>query len=180
MMKNPILNLALGAALITSFSFTYKKEKEDKLDGTFQVFVNSFKEIEATPIACETAFKDRKNDKLIEGFQMYTFDFDNNYVDHHYLLSDENGVVDSYDVRSKITHIETDGNFAYLTIDDKSNYYSTVKEKYLVLNLTDNPKYPKLSAFWKNKNHLSGTYSIDNNTLEGLIGTSDPGLIFED
>jgi hypothetical protein len=37
-----------------------------------------------------------------------------------------------------------------------------------------------LSAFWKNKNHLSGTYSIDNNTLEGLIGTSDPGLIFED
>ena len=46
MMKNPILNLALGAALITSFSFTYKKEKEDKLDGTFQVFVNSFKEIE--------------------------------------------------------------------------------------------------------------------------------------
>lgn len=96
---------------------------------------------------------------------MYTFDFDNNYVDHHYLLSDENGVVDYYDIRSKITHIETDDNFAFLTIEDKSNYYSTVKEKYFVLNLYKDPIYPTLSAFWKNNKQLSGTYSIDNNTL---------------
>lgn len=113
---------------ITSFSFTYIKKKEDKLNGTFQVFINSFRAIEAASIACETAFKDRKNDQLIEGFQMYTFDFDNIYVDHHYLLSDDNGVVDSYDARSKNTHIETDVNFAYLTIEDKSNYNSTVKK----------------------------------------------------
>jgi hypothetical protein len=179
-MKNPILNLVLGAALITSYSFTYIKEKEDRINGTFQVFVNSFKEIEATPIASENAFKDRKNDKLFEGFQMYTFDFDNNYVDQHYLLSDANGVIDSYDVRSKITHIETDGNFAYLTIEDKSNYYSTVKEKYFVLNLNSDPKYPMLSAFWKNQNQLKGTYSIDHNTLSGLIGSPDPGMIFND
>lgn len=179
-MKNPVLFLVLGTAMISSLSFTYKKEKVDTLDGTFQVFVNSFKEIEATPDASENAFKDRKNDKLIEGFQLYTFDFDNNYVDHHYLLRDENGVVDSYDVRSKITHIETDGNFAYVTIEDKSNYYSTVKEKYLVLNLYKDPKYPTLSAFWKNKNQLSGTYSIDNNTILGLATTLDANMIFND
>ncbi len=180
MMKNPVLFLVLGTAMISGLSFSNEKEKEDKLDGTFQVFVNSFKEIEATPIACENAFKDRKNNQLIEGFQMYTFDFDNNYVDHHYLLSDENGVVDSYDARSEITHIEADGNFAYLTIKDKSNYYSAIKEKYLVLNLTNNPKYPMLSAFWKNNNQLSGTYSIDNQTILGLAGTPDPNMIFED
>lgn len=179
-MKNPVLFLVLGTAMISGLSFTNEKEKEDQLGGTFQVFVNSFKEIEATPVASENAFKDRKNEKLYEGFQMYTFDFDDNYVDHHYLLQDKNGVIDSYDVRSKITNIETDGNFAYLTIQDKSNYYSTVKEKYLVLNLSNNPKYPKLSAFWKNKNQLSGTYSIDNNTILGLATTLDANMIFKD
>lgn len=51
---------------------------------------------------------------------MYTFDFCNNFVHHHYLLSDENGVIDSYDVRSK---------------------------KLRKLKLTDNPTYPELSAF---------------------------------
>lgn len=179
-MKNPVLFLVLGTAMISGLSFTNEKKKEDQLGGTFQVFVNIFKEIEATPVASENAFKDRKNDKLYEGFQMYTFDFDDNYVDHHYLLQDKNGVIDSYDVRSKITNIETDGNFAYLTIQDKSNYYSTVKEKYLVLNLSNNPKYPMLSAFWKNKNQLSGTYSIDNNTILGLATTLDANMIFKD
>ena len=35
-----------------------------------------------------------------------------------------------------------------------------------------------LSVFWKNGNHLTGTYSVDNNDLYGLFGESDPKKVF--
>jgi hypothetical protein len=179
-MKNLVLGLVAIASLVFGLSFTVQKGKEDKLSGNFQVFVNSFKMIESTPVASEASFEDRKNDSLIEGFQMYTFNFDENYVQHHYLLSDENGVVDSYDTKSKITNIETDGNFAYLTVQDESLYYSGVKEKIFIVNLNSDPNYPMLSVFWTNKDRMSGAYSIDNNDFDGLIGDPDPDKEFND
>ena len=179
-MKNLVLGLVAIASLVFGLSFTVQKGKEDKLSGNFQVFVNSFKMIESTPVASESSFEDRKNDSLIEGFQMYTFNFDENYVQHHYLLSDENGVVDSYDTKSKITNIETDGNFAYLTVQDESLYYSGVKEKIFIVNLNSDSNYPMLSVFWSNKDRMSGAYSIDNNDFDGLIGEPDPDKEFND
>jgi hypothetical protein len=177
-MKSLILSLVLIASFVFGFSFVNEKEKEDKLSGYYQVFVNSFQTIDSTNFANESSFKDRTKDSLVEGFQMYTFDFESNYVEHHFLLKDEEGVVDSYDAKSKITRIETDGNFAYLTVKDESSYYSNVKEKIFVVNLNENPNFPMLSVFWKNGNHLTGTYSVDNNDLYGLFGESDPKKVF--
>jgi hypothetical protein len=179
-MKNSILSFVIILSLVFGFSFTYQKQKEDKLNGTLQVFVNSFKMIESTPVASEYSFQDRKNDSLIECFQIYTFDFDSNFVQHHFLLTDVNGETDSYDTKSKITNIETDGNFAYLTVEDKSLCYSKDKEKIFVLNLNNDSNCPMLSIFWKNGTRFSGTYSIDNNTLSGLMGNLDPDMVFND
>jgi hypothetical protein len=179
-MKNLVLGLVSVASLVFGLSFTVQKGKEDKLSGEFQVFVNSFKMIESTPVASESSFEDRKNDSLIECFQIYTFDFDSNFVQHHFLLTDVNGETDSYDTKSKITNIETDGNFAYLTVEDESLCYSKDKEKIFVLNLNNDSNYPMLSIFWKNGTRLSGTYSIDNNTLDGLTGNLDPDKVFND
>lgn len=181
-MKSLILSFVVVLSFVFGFSFVTEKEKEDKLSGEFQVFVNSFKVIESTPVASEESFRDRKNDSLIEGFQIYTFDFDSNFVKQHYLLKDENGNVDSYDSKSKITNIEVspDGNFAYLTVQDESLYYSKVKEKMIVFNLYGDPNFPIVSVFWVNGNRMTGTYSVDNNTFDGLMGESDSDKIFYD
>ena len=179
-MKNLVLGLVAITSLVFGLSFTFQKGKEDKLSGNFQVFVNSFKNIESTPVASESSYEDGKSDSLTEGFQMYTFDFDDNTVEHNFVLADSNGVLDVYNIKSNITNIETDGNFAYLTVQDESLYYSGVKEKIFIVNLNSDPNYPMLSVFWKKGDRLTGTYSIDNNSFEGLHGEKDPDKEFND
>jgi len=95
-------------------------------------------------------------------------------------LADTNGVLDVYNIKSKITSIETDGSFAYLTVDDESLYYSDIKEKIFVVNLNSDQNYPVLSVFWKNGKSLKGTYSSDNNTFDGLVGKPDSNKVFND
>ena len=179
-MKKIILALVAVIVVFGAISFTFFNTKEDKLNGTFQVFVNSFKKIESTSTPSMLSYKDRKNDSLIEGFQMYTFDFDSNFVIHDFLLSNEKGEITSHQVKSHITKIETDGNMAYIVLDDKSKYYSDTKEKIFILNLNRNKRYPILSAFWKNNGKTSGAYSIDNNDFNGLYHESNPEFIFND
>lgn len=179
-MKNLILTILSVIVLIGGASLTFTKTKEDKLNGTHQVFVNSFKIIESTRIAKQDSYKERKNDSLVEGFQMYTFDFDSNFVVHDFLWSNDDGDINSYQVKSKITNIEVDGEFVYMTIEDNSNYYSDIKEKIFILNMNNNKNYPVLSTFWKNKGKISGAYSIDNNDFNGFIQESNPDMIFND
>jgi hypothetical protein len=95
-------------------------------------------------------------------------------------LSDDKGEITSYQVKSKITNIETDGDFVYMTIEDNSKYYSNTKEKIFILNVINNKNYPVLSTFWKNKGKMSGAYSIDNNDFTGLIQESNPDMVFND
>ena len=179
-MKKLILGLLVLSSLVFGFSFTKQKEKEDKLSGSLQIFVNSYKTIESTPVASQSSFEDRKSDSIVEGFQMYTFDFNDNTVEHNFVLADTNGVLDVYNIKSKITSIETDGSFAYLTVDDESLYYSDIKEKIFVVNLNSDQNYPVLSVFWKNGKSLKGTYSSDNNTFDGLVGKPDSNKVFND
>jgi hypothetical protein len=179
-MKNLILTLVSVIVLIGGISLTVFNTKEDNIHGTHQVFVNSFKIIESTQTPSKSSYKDRKNDSLIEGFQMYTFDFDSNIVTHDFLLSDDKGEITSYQVKSKITNIETDGDFFYMTIEDNSKYYSNTKEKIFILNVINNKNYPVLSTFWKNKSKMSGAYSVDNNDFTGLIQESNPDMVFND
>ena len=179
-MKKLILAPLVFFTVVFGLSFTKQKEKEDKLNGGMQIFVNSYKTIESTPVASESSFEDRKSDSLVEGFQMYTFDFDNNTVEHNFVLSDSNGVLDVYNIKSKITSIETDGRFAYLTVEDESLYYSDIKEKIFVVNLNYDENYPMLSVFWKNNESFKGTYSCDNNTFDGLVGESNLYNVFHE
>ena len=179
-MKKLILGLLVLSSLVFGFSFTKQKEKEDKLSGSLQIFVNSYKTIESTSVASQSSFEDRKSDSIVEGFQMYTFDFNDNTVEHNFVLADTNGVLDVYNIKSKITSIETDGSFAYLTVDDESLYYSDIKEKIFVVNLNSDQNYPMLSVFWKNGKSLKGTYSSDNNTFDGLVGKPDSNKVFND
>jgi uncharacterized protein YxeA len=179
-MKKVIASVLVIVSVVLGLAFTFMSEKEDKLSGNFQVFVNSFKLVESTEMS-PNSFKDRTGDSLYEGFQLYTFDFDSNIVTHEYLLKGEGDQITDVENKSKIKTIESDGEFAYLTIEDKSYVYSKTNEKYVILNLNSNPKYPMVTVFWKNKNTMSSTYSIDTNPFDGLFTQGpDPSRIFND
>ena len=135
-MKNLILSFVIISSLVFGFSFTYQRQKEDKLNGTFQVFVNSFNMIESTPVASEYSFQDRKNDSLIECFQMYTFDFDSNFVQHHFLLADVNGETDSYDtIKAEIIKYELDDGGGVIKYPGFWNYKIISKPNDLLTNI---------------------------------------------
>ena len=163
-MKKVIASVLVIVSVVLGLAFTFMGEKEDKLSGNFQVFVNSFKLVESTEMS-PNSFKDRNGDSLYEGFQLYTFDFDSNIVTHEYLLKGEGDQITDVEKKSKIKTIESDGEFAYLTIEDKSYVYSN----------------PMVTVFWKNKNTMSATYSIDTNPFDGLFTQGpDPSRIFND
>lgn len=178
-MKKLIFGLLVFTAIF-GLAFTFMNTKEDNLNGNFQVFVNSFKVVNSTEMS-PNSFKDRVSDSIYEGFQLYTFDFDSNIITHDYLLKGKGDEVIDVQKKSKIKNIESDGEFAYLTIEDKSHVYSKTNEKYVILNLNSNPKYPMITVFWKNKNKMSSTYSIDTNPFDGLFTQGpDPSKIFND
>jgi hypothetical protein len=179
-MKKVIASVLVIVSVVFGLAFTFMGQKEDKLSGNFQVFVNSFKLVESTEMSPD-AFKDRTGDSLYEGFQLYTFDFDSNIVTHDYLLKGEGDNITDVQKKSKIKSIESDDEFAYLTIEDKSHVYSKTNVKYVILNLKSNPEYPMVTVFWKNKNTMSATYSIDTNPFDGLFTQGpDPSKIFND
>ena len=55
-MKKLILAPLVLCTVVFGLSFTKQKEKEDKLNGGMQIFVNSYKTIESTPVASESSF----------------------------------------------------------------------------------------------------------------------------
>ncbi|NBU92547.1 MAG: hypothetical protein EBR54_05665 [Flavobacteriia bacterium] len=174
--------LALVAAVPLLFCASFRKDHTTKiqLSGDLQYFVNSFKYIESVPLAEKGAFKLGKQNKINEGFQMYTFHFDDKTVEHNYVLSDASGNLDVFNKISKITQIINSDGFAYITVNDESKYYSNTHKKIFIVNLYGNPDYPMISVFWKHHGKMSGAYSIDNNSFEGLIHGNDSGAVFKD
>jgi hypothetical protein len=180
-MKSILLALVAFVPLFFCTSFRKFQEADtNQLSGDFQCFVNSFKNIDAVPLAEKDAFKLSKENKIIEGFQMYTFHFDDKTIEHNYVLSDASGNLDVFNKFSKITGIITSDGFAYVTVNDESKYYSKTRKKIFIVNLNNNPDYPMLSVFWKHNGKISGAYSIDNNTFDGLINGNDTGSVFKD
>jgi hypothetical protein len=164
-MKNSlkiVFSVLLTIVLLTSFTFYYtQKEKPEPLTGTEQIFVQSFKKIKNAPLTMPSnSFRHKSNDSIIEGFQMLDFDYTNNKVVHQYLCK-KNGE----DVMEKFTLdislIKNDGEFALYKIVDNSGYYNDIVEKYIIINLNNNEKFPKLQYLWKEGNKINGAYSVD-------------------
>lgn len=164
-MKNSLKTILLvfsSILILTSFTFYFLQgEKVKQLSGTEQIFVQSFKKIENSPLTMPTnSFRYKSNDSIVEGFQMLDFDYTNNKVVHQYLCK-KNGE----DVMEKFTLdislIKNDGEFALYKIVDNSGYYNNIVEKYLIINLNNNEKFPKLQYLWKEGDKINGAYSVD-------------------
>lgn len=179
-MKFKFLAALAILALVFCTSFRNNHVKQNQPKGDLQIFVNSFKPIGNITSAEKEAFKQGKNNKIVEGFQMYTFHFDDKTVEHNYVLSDASGNLDVFNKISKITQIINSDGFAYITVNDESKYYSNTHKKIFIVNLYGNPDYPMISVFWKHHGKMSGAYSIDNNSFEGLIHGNDSGAVFKD
>lgn len=148
------------------------------LTGTKQIFVNSTKDfsLEDT-VLFPGIFLNKESDELTEGFQLFTFDFDKNTVEHNFWKYYGDSIVDTT-VNLIIKQISVNENFAIFIFEDKSMYYNTLKEKYFILNLKNNPNYPKLQILWKEPGGLKGAYAVDTRDFNGLF-TDSKEDIFE-
>ena len=80
--------------LCSSWILSYKAT--NRLAGTKQIFVNSTKDfsLEDT-VFSPSAFLNKESDELTEGFQLFTFNFDKNTVEHNFWKYYGDSIVDT-------------------------------------------------------------------------------------
>ena len=181
-MKTIIKSIFVLLSVLLFYSFVINGvfgEKPKTLQGTKQIFVNSTKQIEYTESPMSVfAFNNKVNDSITEGFQMYTFNFDKNTLGHHYYDFDENDSIIDLTYTLDIKVVKNDGYFAIINVIDKTNYYNDINDKVMIVNLKDNPRYPKLQIVWKDGDSYSGVYSVDTRDFNELF-TDSKTSIFE-
>jgi hypothetical protein len=181
-MKNLIKVLAVTLVSIFTMSFLINgnlKNDEIKVKptGTKQVFMNTGKFIKSNKNELSpNCFKSKLNDSLHEGFRMYTFDFDNKNISLTYLTEEDNGKIKRNEVVFKFDLVNADADFALLKIQDTTNYYNKVKEKFFIINLKDNPNYPILQNVWLDNGVTNGIYSVDTRDFVEMVNDTKENI----
>jgi hypothetical protein len=184
-MKKVFSNSFLFLLFFITYGFVLnnKEYKIEPVHGEKQIFVHSYREILLTSNRFSPySFKMKKNNEIIEGFQMYTFRFDENKVEHNYLYYRNEKTMDTIMDKTltyKLTLLKNDGAFAVYKFIDQSNYYSNQKNKYFIINLKDNPNFPALQVLWKNGNKWGGAYSVDQRDFNQLFNDSNTNIFRE-
>jgi hypothetical protein len=141
-----------------------------KPNGSKQIFVHTAKMIKSDKTDLSPySFKNKVNDSLHEAFRMYTFDFDKDSLTFDYFWMEDNGDVSGKQVILKFEVIKSDNDFALLKYKDTTNYYNKIEDKFFIVNLKDNPNFPKLQELWLDGGLTSGVYSVDTRPFELLI-----------
>lgn len=170
-----LFSVVLFSSFVSKGVFT--KPKSEPLTGVKQIFVNSTKDIEYTESPLSIfSFDNKVNDSLKEGFQMYTFNFDKNILEHHFYdyANPDSIVGKTYNLDIKM--IKSNGYFAMFEVTDKSGYYNNIENKTMIINLKDNPKYPKLQIIWKDGDEYKGVYSVDTRGFNELFHDSETSI----
>ena len=166
-MKNLIKILAVTLVSIFTMSFLITgnlkpDEIKVKPTGIKQVFMNTGKFIKSDKNELSpNSFKSKLSDSLHEGFRLYTFDFDNKNISLMYLTKEDNGEIKTNEVVFKFDFVNADEDFALLKVQDTTNYYNKVKEKFFIINLKSDPNYPILQNVWLENGVTNGIYSVD-------------------
>ncbi len=162
--------------LCSSWILSYKAT--NRLAGTKQIFVNSTKDFSLDDtVFSPSAFLNKESDELTEGFQLFTFNFDKNTVEHNFWKYYGDSIVDTT-VNLIIRPVSVDDNFAVFSFEDKTMYSNDITGKYFIVNLKNNPYYPKLQILWKEPGGLKGVYAVDTRDFNGLF-TDSKEDIFE-
>jgi hypothetical protein len=169
-----ILSVVLLSSFVGKSILTTPKSEPPK--GHKQIFVNSTKEIHSvdTPLSIN-CFKNKLNDSVTEGFQMYTFDFEKNVLNYEFYISTEDSMY-CKTFKLNIEFIKAKDGFAFYKMIDKTGFYNDVVEKTLVINLDDNKDYPQLQIIWEDGNKYDGVYSVDTREFGELFYDSDVNI----
>jgi hypothetical protein len=181
-MKKLLITACSFVALFSLYSFLTDINNSFKVQavtGSKQIFVNSYRGIDnASGKLSPYSFRKRTNDSIFEGFQMFSFDFDKGVVLYDYLENVNDSIV-SKDCELKIELVKSDGHFAVFKFNDPTKLISPINEKFFIVNLEDNLKFPMLQVLWNENDKWIGTYSIDNRDFNELFNDSQ-NHIFRD
>ena len=170
-----LFSVVLFSSFVAKGVFTGPKSQP--LGGTKQIFVNSTKQIDYTESPTSVgSFKNKVSDSITEGFQMYTFDFDKNVLSHHFYDYDENDSVVDKTYILDIKMIKSNTDFAMFSVTDKTGYYNDITEKVMIINLKDNPNYPKLQIIWKDGDEYKGVYSVDTRDFNEMFNDNNTSI----